>query len=86
MELLLTQTRSLKDKRSVLSRLKNQVRKKFNVSIAEIEHLDSWGRSRIGVTAISNDSTVVHQILSRVERLFENCFEIQVIERKVEMF
>jgi len=86
LEMLLPETRSLKDKRSVLSRIKNQVRNKFNVAIAELKYGDQWGRTLLGITTISNDGKIVHQLLDEVENLIENQFPIQILNRKVELF
>jgi len=52
-EMLLLETRSLKDKRSVLSRIKNLIRKKFNVAVAELKYGDQWGRTLLGITTIT---------------------------------
>lgn len=40
MEVMCPESRSLKNKRQILKRLKDRIRNKFNVSIAEIEHQD----------------------------------------------
>ena len=85
LELRFTQTNSLKDKRSILRRIKSQVRKSYNVSIAEIDHQDRWGGARIGVTCISSESKIVHQTLRKVENAFASQFGIQVIDRRMEM-
>ncbi|MFA4838885.1 MAG: DUF503 domain-containing protein [Candidatus Neomarinimicrobiota bacterium] len=85
MDLLLPMTRSLKDKRSVLSRLKNQVRNKFNVAISELGMGDEMSRSQIGIATISNDPSIVHDILQQTEQFIETRFEVQVIGRRIEM-
>jgi len=85
MDLLLPTTRSLKDKRSILSRLKNQVRSRFNVAISELRMGDEMSRSQIGIVTISNDPSVVHDILRKAEQFIENRFEVQVIGRRIEM-
>lgn len=56
-ELYLPHSRSLKDKRMVLRRLKDRL-KKFNAGAAEIEHHELWQRAGLGVVAIS--TTVEH--------------------------
>jgi len=84
-DLLMRSTHSLKDKRSIVNRLKNQVRAKFNVAVAEIEPNDQYGRCLLGVTTISNEQAVVHQTLTGVERLVEGFPEIQIVSRRMEM-
>lgn len=56
-ELHLPYAQSLKDKRMVLRRLKDRLQK-FNVAVAEVEHLDLWQRAGLGVVAIS--TTTLH--------------------------
>ncbi len=85
MDLLLRSPQSLKDKRSLISRIKNQVRAKFNVAIAELEYGDQYRRCLLGVTTLSNESSIVQQILSEVEKLIERTFEVQLIDSKMEM-
>jgi uncharacterized protein YlxP (DUF503 family) len=46
--------RSLKDKRMVLRRVKDRL-KKFNVAVSEIEHHDLWQRSALAVVTVSTD-------------------------------
>ena len=85
LELRFTQTCSLKDKRSILRRVKNHIRKNYNVSLAEIDHQDRWGGARIGVTCISSESKIVHQTLQKVESAFASYVGIEIADRKLEM-
>jgi hypothetical protein len=51
-ELFLPGSRSLKDKRMVLRRLKDRL-VKFNVAVAEVAHHDLWQRAGLGLVTIS---------------------------------
>ena len=53
-ELHVPGSQSLKDKRMVLRRLKDRL-KKFNVSVAEVEHQDLWQRAGLAVVTVSTD-------------------------------
>ena len=57
---------SLKDKRAVLNRVKERVRNKFNVSIAEIEDQDVWNVAVLGVVIVSNNQKYNNQVLDKV--------------------
>src|SRR6476646_3431773 len=46
LELRLENSHSLKDKRHVVKSLKDRLRHKFNVAVAEIEYQDLWKRAR----------------------------------------
>jgi uncharacterized protein YlxP (DUF503 family) len=59
---------SLKDKRQVLRALKDRLRKRFNVSVAELDFQDSWQSSLIGVVTVSASEPFARQVLESVER------------------
>ncbi len=59
---------SLKDKRQVLRALKDRLRKRFNVSVAELDFQDSWQHSLIGVVTVSANEPFARQVLEGVER------------------
>jgi len=61
-ELHLPYSQSLKDKRMVLRRIKDRLRK-FNVAVAEIEHQDVWQRAGLGIVAISTTAPHVEKEL-----------------------
>jgi uncharacterized protein YlxP (DUF503 family) len=46
--------RSLKDKRMVLRRIKDRL-KKFNVAASEVEYQDLWQRAALAVVTVSTD-------------------------------
>ena len=45
LEIYIPEAHSLKDKRQVLRSLKDRLRRKFNVAVAELDGQDSWQRS-----------------------------------------
>ena len=68
LELRLDESHSLKDKRHYVKSLKDRLRSKFNVSIAEIDYQDLWQRSLIAVATVSGDQSHAEQVLQNVER------------------
>ena len=68
LELQIEQSHSLKDKRSVVKGLKDRLRSKFNVSVAEIAHQESWQRSTVAVVTVSGDRKFAEQVLQAAER------------------
>jgi uncharacterized protein YlxP (DUF503 family) len=85
LELLMRDTHSLKDKRSFLLHLKNQVRKKYNVAVAELAFGNEWGHTLIGFTTISNSRKLVHQVLQDIEHFIETGFAVSIIDHQMEM-
>ena len=66
LELFLPDNRSLKGKRQILNHLKDQVRNRLNVSVAEVGENDLWQRCRLGVAIVSNERAFADQVLSKV--------------------
>jgi uncharacterized protein len=66
LEIHIPDARSLKDKRQVLRSLKERLRSRFNVAVAELDHQDTWQRSQIGIVTLSNDQAHLEQSLQAV--------------------
>ena len=68
---------SLKDKRMVVRRIKDRLRSKFNVSVAEVDHQDLWQRSQISVVTVGADEgflqKVLHEAADEAERAAPEC-------------
>lgn len=66
LRLMIRQARSLKDKRQVVSSIKDRLRNSFNVSIAEVEAQDDRQLAVLGLAMVSNDTQHVRKELSQV--------------------
>lgn len=71
-ELRLAENHDLKGKRQVLKSIKDRVRNRFNVSIAEVDDLDAWQHATIGVACVSKDRDVVERTLAHVATFVED--------------
>ena len=78
--------RSLKDKRKELAGLKDRIRQKHNVALAELDFQDVWQRTKIGVVTLNSHQTVVEQVLSRIRSdVFEHV-NGEVLDSRIEYF
>lgn len=68
LELRLDESHSLKDKRHFVKSLKDRLRARFNVSVAEIDYQDLWQRGLVAVATVSGDQAHAEQVLQNVER------------------
>ena len=68
LELRLDDAHSLKDKRHYVKSLKDRLRTRFNVSVAEIDYQDTWQRGLVAAVTVSSDQTHAEQVLQNVER------------------
>jgi len=65
-ELRVPNARSLKDRRSVVKSLKDQVRGRFNVAVAELRPMEKWQRATLGLSAVADERAAVEQVLRQV--------------------
>lgn len=85
LHLRLTGSHSLKEKRRVVKSIKDRVRNKFNVSIAEVDALDNWQWATIGIACVSNDSGFANSVLSNVVNFIEDIRLAELVEYKLEI-
>ena len=67
LELRLEDSRSLKDKRQVVKSLKDRLRHKFNVAVAEIDGQDLWQRATVAAVTVSPSHDFAEKVLRSVE-------------------
>jgi uncharacterized protein YlxP (DUF503 family) len=67
LELRIDQAHSLKEKRHVVKSLKDRLRAKFNVSVAEIEDMDVHNSAVIAVAIVSPSRDFASKVLEAVE-------------------
>lgn len=84
-ELRIGNAQSLKEKRHVVKSVLDRLRASFNVSAAEIDHLDAHQRAMIGFAAVSNDSAHVRGLLQQVLNHLQRHPEAQVIDSQLEV-
>ena len=68
MELRIEHAHSLKEKRHVVKSLKDRLRRKFNVSIAEIDDMDLHNSAVMAVATVSASRPFAAKVLQAVER------------------
>jgi len=83
-ELRLPEAQSLKDKRAVLRRLISMLRQKFNVSAAEVDHLDLWQRSTVAVSLVADTQFHARRVLHEIERHVRTHPGVELLSDSVE--
>jgi len=84
LELRLENAHSLKEKRHVVKSLKDRLRHKFNVAVAEIDHQDLWQRSVLAAVTVSSDQTHAEKVLRGVEDEAESLLGSELVAATVE--
>lgn len=78
--------RSLKQKRAVLKSLKDRVRGKFNVSVAELDGQDKWQVATLGFAMINSDNRHVDSCLANILAFVEGFGGLEVCDSSIEFY
>ena len=84
-ELHLPAVDSLKGKRHVLKGLKERVRARFEVAVAEVDHQDTWQRTTLALACVSSDARHAESVVSKALDFVEAHVEGSVIDVAVEV-
>ena len=85
MDFLIPGARSLKDKRRVIKSLKQLMRNRYNCSVAETEFLEHWGRARLAVCVVSNESRHANEQLNEIARFASTKNGAEMLDYRIEM-
>ena len=86
-DLAISDARSLKDKRRAIAGLKQKLRNRFNVSVAEVGFTDTPKRCRLAVAMVSRSeggSAPVHSQLDKIVDLVRRTAQVSLLEYKRE--
>ncbi|MFS0865062.1 DUF503 domain-containing protein [Fredinandcohnia sp. 179-A 10B2 NHS] len=53
-ECIIYDSNSLKAKRAVLQSVITRLKQKFNISVAEVDHQDTWQRTKLAIATVSS--------------------------------
>ena len=84
-ELHLAGNRSLKGKRRVVKSIKDRIRGRFNVSVAEVDRLDEWQRATLGIACVSNNARLVDETLAKVVNLIETDADAVMLDYEIDL-
>ncbi len=85
MELHIPGVNSLKGKRQIIKSIKERVRNRFGVSIAEVEKQDLWQRATLGLACVANDRREANRLLSKVINFIEQNKNISLTDYEIEI-
>lgn len=86
MDFTIPGSRSLKDKRRAMNSLKERLRNRYNVSVAEMDSEEKWGRARVAVCVVSTESAHAHEQLMEVVRFSSGHHAAELMDYSIETF
>ena len=84
-ELHIFESYSLKDKRHVVKSLLERLKSRYNISVAEIDNLDSWQTALIGFACVSNKTKHVQSVINNVIHFIDNDGRLEIIRQDIEI-
>lgn len=84
-ELWIAESRSLKDKRSVVRRILKRAQNEFNVSIAEVAENDHLRRAKVGFAMVGNDQRYINGKIDHLLSFIEQMQMAEMISSHIEM-
>ena len=79
-------SQSLKDKRMVLRKVKDLVRNKFNVSIAQVSEDDRWQRAVLGISLVGSDRRFAESAMDEVLKFIRGHVQVANEEKELQSF
>lgn len=80
LRLAIPDARSLKDKRRALRSIKDRLRSKFNVSVAEVDGQEYWQTAVLGVCALGTDRAFVEGLLNKVVSMVRASGRVEIMK------
>ena len=79
-ELHVPASRSLKAKRAAIKPIVDGLRHRFRLSVAEVDHHDTWQRAAIAVAVVAADHRHVSEVLDAVERFVSAGADVDLLD------
>lgn len=86
LEIYFPYSHSLKEKRKILKSFKDRIKNRFNVAFAELDYLDKWQRTRIGLVTLNSQKKPVDDLFNKIIADAEKNIEGEVINSQIHYF
>jgi hypothetical protein len=73
---------SLKEKRRLLSSLKERLKHKFNIAVAESDYQDLWQKAQLSVVTIGPNRAVLESVFQQVEDFIYQNYAVEISRMK----
>lgn len=79
-ELFVPESRSLKAKRAAIRPIVDGLRHRLKVSVAEVDHQDTWQRAAIAVAVVAPTDGRLRELLASVDRFVANAPDVELLD------
>lgn len=82
MDLFSERCHSLKEKRQIVSSIKEKLRNKFNISLIESDYQELWQKIQITLVMAANKKAITEKAFRQIEDIIFSNYGVQIIEAK----
>ncbi len=82
-ELRIPDAHSLKEKRGLLKPVIADLRKRFGVSVAEVDHQDLWQRATLGIALVAPQAGQLQRLTHSLEKYFEQLDAVEFLRMAI---
>ena len=86
MRILIPCSRSLKTKRRAVRGIKDRLRARFNVSVAEVDAQDIWQTAVLGVCAVGTDRAYLEGMFDKILSMVRSRADVELGRCEKEFF
>lgn len=86
LEIQIPYAHSLKEKRAVVQKVRDRLRSRFNVAVAELDHQDVWQQATLGVVSISNSQVLLESVFQKVLSESEKVTGLDAVTHTLDFF
>ena len=77
---------SLKEKRQIVSSMKEKLKNKWNISLIESDYQDLWQKIQIAIAMVANSKTIVEKAFDQIENFIFMNYPVQTVTVNKEYF
>lgn len=79
LDLFAENSHSLKEKRHIVSSIKEKLKHKFNVSLIESDYQDLWQKIQITIVMAANKKVLAEKVFHQIEEIIFSNYGVQII-------
>ncbi len=72
-------THSLKEKRNIITSIKEKLKQKFNISIIESDYQDTWQKIQLAISMVSNSRVMIEKVFDQIEDFIYLNYPVQLV-------
>ena len=80
LDLRFPSSHSLKEKRMLRKPVIDGLRSRFDASVAEVAHHDTWQRCELGIALVNGHVSMVEKLADQVERFIWEAVDTEVVQ------